>query len=60
MLRILMAAIIAMLTGCHSSERPKQTELTPSCYKYQLMMTAPMPEEAMQRLKLECENSHTD
>lgn len=59
MLRIFMATIV-MLTGCHSIERPKQTETTPSCYKYQLMMTAPMPEEAMQRLKLECENSHTD
>ena len=51
--------IIAILTGCHSSEPSAEpTDTTPACYKYQSMMTAPMPEEAMLRLKRECENAH--
>lgn len=59
MLRTLrVAMIVVMLAGCFSSERSKQVETTPACSKYQLMMTAPMPEQAMQRLKQECENSH--
>ena len=58
MLRALTVAIVVvMLAGCFSRERPKQVETTPACSKYQLMMTAPMPEEAMQRLKQECESS---
>lgn len=59
MQRTLTVTIIAIiLAGCSSSEQPKQTEITPACSKYQLMMTAPMPEEAMRRLKQECENSY--
>jgi len=58
MLRTLTTTMfIFVLAGCHSGNRQKQTEITPSCQRYQLMMTAPMPEEAMQRLKIECDRS---
>jgi len=59
MLQVLkVTIIISILAGCRSSEPPEPTETTPACYKYQLMMTAPMPEEAMQRLERECKDSH--
>ena len=59
-LKIAMIAAISMmsLTACQSPQ-PRQTiqQETNACMNYRAMMTAPMAPDAMQRLKVECEQS---
>jgi len=55
----MIAAISMMsLTACQSPQ-PRQTiqQETNACMNYRAMMTAPMAPDAMQRLKVECEQS---
>ncbi|MBB5606201.1 MULTISPECIES: hypothetical protein [unclassified Janthinobacterium] len=59
-LKIAMIAAISItcLTACLSPQ-PRQTiqQETNACMNYRAMMTAPMAPDAMQRLKMECEQS---
>lgn len=57
---IILPLIVASLTSCQTHHRSQPTQTTASCYQYQLMMTAPMPEQAMNRLKQQCENSASE
>jgi len=55
---IIAAMSITSLTACLSPQarQPMQQE-TKECMNYRTMMTAPMPPDAMQRLKVQCEQS---
>lgn len=56
---ILSFLFIALLYGCASASPKMHTE-TQACMNYHSMMTAPMPPDAMQRLKQACEASKVD
>ena len=59
-LRIILSFLfIAFLYGCASTSPKIHTE-TQACINYRSMMTAPMPPDAMQRLKQACEVSKVD
>ncbi|KJK07698.1 hypothetical protein D3C77_32400 [compost metagenome] len=60
-MRILIAAVsVAVLAGCASSDpgiTASPTSETNECMTYRSMMTAPMPPDAHERLRLACERS---
>ena len=59
-LRIILSfLLISLLYGCASTSPKMHTE-TQACMNYRSMMTAPMPPDAMQRLKQACEASKVD
>lgn len=51
-----LALCVLVFTGCASNQSQPVRE-TPECMNYHGMMTAPMPPDAMERLKQKCENS---
>ena len=51
---ILFSALF--LSGCMSNQ-PQQFKETPECINYRGMMTAPMPPDAIDRLKQACDIS---
>ncbi|MFP3517036.1 hypothetical protein SB766_12660 [Pseudomonas sp. SIMBA_077] len=58
MQKITVMAAMALLVGCSTTEPDKAPfHDTQACMNYRSMMTAPMAPDAMQRLKLACEQS---
>ncbi|NIF31937.1 hypothetical protein F3J29_07280 [Enterobacter sp. Cy-643] len=55
--RLFMLASLVLLTACASRPASKPPQDTPECMNYRHMMTAPMPPDAMQRLKQKCDDS---
>lgn len=53
----LLIAIIALLTACSPHEKAPPYRETPECHAWRTMMTAPMPPDAHNRLKADCEKS---
>lgn len=60
-MRILITAVsVVLLAGCASSDPGTTASLTSEtneCMTYRSMMTAPMPPDAHERLKMACERS---
>ena len=58
MQKITVIAALALLVGC-SATQPDTAPVhdTHACMSYRSMMTAPMAPDAMQRLRLACEQS---
>ncbi|AXY60206.1 hypothetical protein [Acinetobacter sp. WCHAc010052] len=54
---IICSALV--LTGCMSNQ-PQPFRETPECMNYRGMMTAPMPPDAMERLKQKCVESRNN
>lgn len=55
----LLIAIIALLTACSPQEKAPPHRETPECHTWRMMMTAPMPPDAHNRLKVDCEKSRS-
>ncbi|MFZ4877611.1 hypothetical protein ACL9RI_21235 [Janthinobacterium sp. Mn2066] len=58
MIAMIAAISMMLLAGCQSTQPSQQIQQeTNECMHYRAMMTAPMAPDAMQRLKVECEQS---
>lgn len=53
----LLIAIITLSTACSSHEKAAPPRETAECHAWRTMMTAPMPPDAHNRLKADCEKS---
>ncbi len=60
-MRVIVGALaVALLAGCAFSDAKQPTGPVPetdACMTYRAMMTAPMPPDAHERLRLACERS---
>jgi len=53
---ILLTTTLSVVACSHDKAAP-DTQETAACQHYRLMLTAPMPQEAMQRLAADCQRS---
>lgn len=53
---LIAIACLMTLMGCSSNSPDKAREETPECMTYRAMMTAPMAPDAIERLRVACEN----
>lgn len=56
-MKYLIFCVVGLLTAACSTNQPKFVE-TPECSNYRGMMTAPMPPEETNKLKIKCEQSN--
>lgn len=56
-MKILIIMIGSLLITACNTQSTQQYVSTPECMNYRGMMTAPMPPDAMERLRLKCEAS---
>lgn len=54
---LLSLALPLILTACSEKHSEQAREETPACHNYRMMITAPIPPDVHNRLKLACEAS---
>lgn len=54
---LISLALPLVLAACSEKKSAQPREDTPACRNYQMMMTAPIPPDVHNRLKLACEAS---
>ncbi|ROR15066.1 hypothetical protein [Erwinia sp. JUb26] len=54
---LLSLALPLVIIACSEKKPPQPHEETPACRNYRMMMTAPIPPDVHNRLKLACEAS---
>lgn len=57
-IKLLLTLVLPLTTvACAEKKPPQPREETPACRHYRMMMTAPVPPDVHNRLKLACEAS---
>jgi curli biogenesis system outer membrane secretion channel CsgG len=54
---VLLLAVVFLGACASQTDATQQASETPACMNYRSMMTAPMPPDAMARLKQACDDS---
>lgn len=57
-MKILSVITLGLLLTACATQQPKYKQPTQACMEYQAMMTAPMPPDAVERLRVKCELSN--